>query len=58
MDAVSLDINAIADSVSLLLWIGVLGVCDGELAIQDQVRSQSAVGMRRVVGVSETDGPD
>jgi len=48
----STDIDAVSDAVRRLLRFGVFGVGDGQLAVEDEVRRQAGVGVRRVVRVS------
>lgn len=52
MNAVGLNVDAVADGVCLLFGLRVLGVRDGQLAGDDQMRCQASVGMRLVVGVA------
>ncbi len=52
MDAAGADVDAVTDGVRLLPGTGVLGVRDGELAVEDQMRCQASVGMWPVVRIA------
>ena len=51
MYTASLDIDTITHGVCFLLGIFLLGIRDGQLSFEDQVRGQASVRVWRVMGV-------
>lgn len=51
MNASGIDIDSITSAVCFLLGILLLRICDGQFALQDQMRGQALVGMRAIIGV-------
>lgn len=52
MDPTRVDVNPRANAIRLLLAVGLARVPQRQLAIDDEVRGQASVGMRRVVVVA------
>ena len=50
--SVRINIDPCAPSERLLCRLLVFGICNGELAVEDQMRSQATMAVWRVMGVS------
>lgn len=52
MNTKSININAITNRVGRFGWVGFLGVCDGKLAIEDEMSCQAAMAVWAVMCIA------